>query len=96
MLDYYEVQPDGSFVLLAQMRACHGGCSDPVESVTRRNVEAIILGGVSPQSLLRFCNSGIRVFEAKGLTAEEILRSYSSGRLNEIKMDRFAKLGKRR
>ena len=95
-LDYYETHPDGSYDLLAQMRSCRGGCSDPVETVTRRNVDAIIVSGISPNSLMRFCNAGVRVFKADNPSVRNVIESFVAGDLKEIGMNRFAALGKAR
>ena len=96
LLDYYEVDSDGSFDHLAQMRYCHAGCSDPVETITRRDVDAIIVGGISPHSLMRFCNAGVNVYEADGSSAGTLIASFLAGSLREIGMDRFATPGKTR
>lgn len=94
LLDYYDVERDGSLKLLAQMRSCRGGCSDPVETVTRRNVDAIIVRGMSPNSLMRLCNAGVKIFEADGPSVRILIDSFVAGDLKEIGMNRFAMLGK--
>lgn len=93
-LDYYEVHSDGEFEMLAQMRSCRGGCSDPVEAVSRRNVEAVIVTGISPGSLMRFCHAGVGVFKADSSTVRVVIDSFVAGSLEEIGIDRFPTLGK--
>ncbi len=96
LLDYYEVNPDGSLDHSAQMRSCQGGCSDPVEVVTRRNVDAIIVNGISPHSLMRFYNAGVKVFAADSSSIRTLIDSLIAGELKEIGIDRFATIGKTR
>jgi len=96
LLDYYEVKPDGSLDLLAQMRSCQGGCSDPVEVVTRRKVDAIIVNGISPHSLMRFYNAGVKVFSANSQSVKILIDSFVAGELKEIGIDRFATIRKTR
>lgn len=94
LFDYYEVQEDGKFEHLAQMRPCLGGCSDPIEAVTRREVKAVIVAGISPSSLMRFSNSGIMVLRADSPSVRALIDSFATGRLVKIGIDEFAKLGK--
>jgi predicted Fe-Mo cluster-binding NifX family protein len=96
LLDYYEVNPDGSLDHLAQMRSCQGGCSDPVEAVTRRNVDAIIVNRISPHSLMRFYNAGVKVYAADSSSVSSLIDSFIAGELKEIGIDRFATIGKTR
>jgi len=96
LLDYYEVHQDGNFEHLAQTRPCVGGCADPIESITRREVKAIIVAGISPGSLMRFRNSGVKVFRADTPVVRSLIDSFIAGSLEEIGIDKFAELGKTR
>ncbi len=94
LLDYYETTEDGNFEHIAQTRLCFGGCSDPIEAITRRGVNSIIVAGLSPNSLMRFVNAGIKVYRTNPGQVMSIIDSFISGTLEEIGMDQFAKLGK--
>jgi len=96
LLDYYELTEDGNFEHIAQTRQCMGGCSDPIETVTRREVRAIIVAGISPNSLMRFSNSGIKIYRTDPGQVMSIIDSFISGVLEEIGIDQFAKLGKQK
>jgi len=87
LLDYYEVHEDGNFEHLAQTRPCLGGCSDPVEAITRRGVEAIIVVEISPSSLMRFSRSGIKVLKADNPAVRSLIDSFVAGDLKEIHVD---------
>lgn len=94
LLDYYEIEEDGNFEHIAQTRYCTGGCSDPVEAITRRGVGSIIVTGISPGSLTRFSNEGIKVYRTDPGQVMSIIDSFISGRLEEMGRDQIAKLGK--
>ena len=96
LLDYYEINEDGNFEHIAQTRPCPGGCSDPVEAITRRGVGVIVVVGISPSSLTRFTNEGVKVFRTDPGQVMSIIDSFISGVLEEIGMDQFAKLGKQK
>ena len=91
-MDYYELDSDGSFEQVAQTRQCAGACSDAVEGVTRRDVKTIIVAGISPNSLLKFKNAGIRVLKANSQSVRELIDALATNRLEEIGIDQFAKL----
>jgi len=94
VLDYYEVHPDGSYECLAQTRQCAGSCSDAVERISRRGAKVIIVKSVSPSSLLKFRNLGVRVLKANSSSVAELMRDFAKNRLEEIGIDQFAKLGR--
>jgi len=94
LLDHYEVHEDGKFDHLAQIRPCLGGCSDPVEAITRREVKATIVARISPGSLMRFSNSGIKVLRADNPAVRSLIDSFVAGELEEISIDRFGEFGK--
>jgi predicted Fe-Mo cluster-binding NifX family protein len=92
ILDHYEARDDGSFEHIAQTRQCAGCCSDAVEGIARREVKAVIVAGVSPNSLLKFTNDRIRVLKASSRSVKGLMQSFANGALEEIGMDKFAKL----
>lgn len=96
LLDYYEIEEDGNFEHVAQTKLCMGGCADPVETITRRDVEVVVVAGLSPDSLLRLKNSGVRVFRTDPGQVMSIIDSFLSGDLKEIGMDQFSDLGKQK
>jgi predicted Fe-Mo cluster-binding NifX family protein len=96
VLDYYDVLPNGRFEHLAQTRQCAGTCSDAVEGIARREVKAVIVAGLSPNSLLKFHNAGIRVLRADRESVHDLLKEFTSDSLKEIGMDQFARLRQRK
>jgi len=90
ILDYYEVHDDRNFEHTAQMRGCLGGCSDPVEAITRRGVEAVIVAGISPRSLMLFRNAGIKVLRADNPVVRSLIDSFIAESLEEIGVKEFA------
>ena len=96
VLDYYEVGSDGNFAQIAQTRQCAGACSDAVEGITRRDVKTIIVAGISPSSLLKFKNAGIRVLKANSQSVRELIDAFAKSSLEEIGIDQFAKLRDRK
>jgi len=92
VLDYYEVYGDGSFEHVAQTRQCAGACSGAVEGIARRDVKTIIVAGISPSSLLKFKNAGIRVLKANSRSIRRLMDAFAMNSLEEIGIDQFAKL----
>ncbi len=84
MLDYYELNPDGSFAQIAQTRNCIGACIDPAEAITRRGVEKVIVRGISGSYLMRFRNAGIKVLKASDTGVAQLLRAAAKNELKEI------------
>lgn len=93
VLDYYDVSSDGGFDHVAQTRQCAGTCSDAVEGIMRRGATHVIIAGLSPNSLLKFWRFGIKVLRADTESVPELMRLFTAGSLDEIKIDQFAKLG---
>lgn len=85
MLDYYELNLDGTFELMAQTRNCIGACIDPVEAIMRRGVERLIVKAIGSSYKSRFRSSGIRVYQADSEQVEELMRSVAGERLHEIR-----------
>lgn len=94
MLDYYETDRDSSFAQIAQTRQCACACSDAVEGIARRDVKTVIVAGISPSSLLKFKNAGIRVLKTNSRSVRELMDAFAKNNLEEIGIDQFAKLGR--
>lgn len=84
MLDYYELDPDGSYEQVAQTRNCAGGCSDPVERISRRQVDLLIVTGISHSFLNRFKRAGVKVLKASSQQVDVLLKAAAQNRLEEI------------
>jgi len=93
--DFYDVHPDGNFERLAETRPCTCWGPNQVEAVSRRGIEAIIVADISPSTLLKFVNASVRVLRADNPSVMTLLDSCAAGRLQEIGIDQFAKLGKK-
>jgi len=94
VLDYYDVHPDGMFEHTSQMRNCgEATCSDPVDAIVGRKVEVVIVTSLSPSSLMRFHNEGVKVLVTDNPSVRATLDLLASGKLQELTMDRFAELG---
>jgi len=85
MLDYYEVEQDGSYSQIAQTRNCIGACIDPVEAIMRRGVERVVVRSIGPSYLMRFRNAGVRVFLANSEEVDELIKSIAKDELKEMK-----------
>ena len=97
LLDYYEVHPDGMFEHTSQTRNCGAAtCVDPVDAIIGRGVEAVIVTSLSPSSLMRFHNSGVKVLVTDNPSVRATLDLLAKGALQELTMDAFAGLGKNR
>ncbi len=97
VLDYYEVHPDGMFEHTSQARNCGAAtCVDPVDAIIGRTVEAVIVTSLSPSSLMRLHNAGVKVLVTDNPSVRATLDLLAKGELQELTMDRFAELGKNR
>ena len=94
VLDYYELQENGEFEHMAQTRKCLGGCADLVESIVRRRVEIVVVVSLSPNSLLKLSNSGVRVYRTNNPSSKISLEMLSRGKLVEINRSQFSKTAK--
>ncbi len=95
VLDFYDMTPEGGFAHVAQTRQCASSCSDAIEGIARRDAEVIIVAGLSPNSLLRLRNAGIKVLRANSKSVPELMKSLVTNSLVEIGINQFAKLGHR-
>lgn len=95
VLDYYEVHPDGTFEHTSQARNCGAAaCVDPVDAIVGRKADAVIVASLSPSSLMRLHNGGVRVLVTDNPSVRASLDMLADGRLEELTMKRFAGLGK--
>lgn len=84
VIDYYDLEPGGEFEHSAQSVFCGGGCFDVVEAMIRREVRAVVVGGMSASTLQRFRMAGVKVYKADGMLVRALLGSLASGRLEEL------------
>jgi len=84
VIDYYELGPDGGFDHSAQSVFCGGGCFDVVEAMIRRDVKAIVVGGMSASTLQRFRMAGVKVYKADSPLVRSLLSSLALGELAEL------------
>ena len=97
LLDYYELLPDGRFEHTAQMRNCGGAtCVDPIDAISSRGVEKVVVTGLTPTSLLRLHNAGVKVYLADDPLARAALDDLAKGTLTEVTIDRFAAIERTR
>jgi predicted Fe-Mo cluster-binding NifX family protein len=96
VFDFYDVHPDGNFERFAQASPCACWGPDQAEAVSRRGIEAIIVEGISPSALLKFSTAGVRVLRVDNPSVAALLDSLASGRLDEIGIDQFARLRKKK
>lgn len=96
VLDYYELHEDGNFEHEAETKNCFAGCVDPVDAIVKRRTEAVVVVGIHPSSLMRFWNAGVRVYRASDPSVPVLLNRLASGQLEQLKIDMFAALGKKK
>ena len=82
--DFYDFLPDGSFEMTAQTRPCACWGPDQAEAVSRRGIDAVIVGGISPNALLRFRSASVRVLRVNDPSIAALLVSFFAGKLEEI------------
>ena len=92
MLDFYDLRENGEFEHVAQTRKCLGGCADPIETIVRRGTERVVVLTLSPNSLLKLTNSGVRVFRTDTPVVRSSLDLLSRNGLTEIDRSQFSKL----
>jgi len=97
LLDYYELLPDGRFEHTAQMRNCgDAACVNPVDAIASRGVAKIVVTGLTPTSLMRLHNAGVKVYLAGDPLVRVALDDLAKGALTEVTIDRFATLERTR
>ncbi|MGQ9587921.1 MAG: hypothetical protein ACUVT7_06030 [Thermoplasmata archaeon] len=96
ILDYYNLHDDGSFEHTAQTRKCLSGCSDSVRSIVKRGVEGVMVVDLSPGSLPRLRTAQVKVFLTEATSARTSIDLLHKGRLRELGMDQFSKVGRKR
>jgi predicted Fe-Mo cluster-binding NifX family protein len=94
LFDYYDTDGGGEHRLIAQMRRC--ACADLVEPIIRRKVDAVVVKGLAPGSLLALAHARVHVFIADGAIVKDSLDELVSGGLREVRVKDFASLGGKR
>jgi predicted Fe-Mo cluster-binding NifX family protein len=70
------------------MRNCGGAaCIDPVEAIVGRKVEVVVVTDISPSSLMRFNNAGVKVLVSQNPSVRVTLENLGDGELKELTMD---------
>jgi len=92
MLDFYDLRENGEFEHIAQTRKCLGGCADPIETIVRRGTEGVVVLTLSPNSLLRLTNSGVKVFRTDTPVVRSALDLLSRNGLTVIDRSQFSRL----
>jgi len=92
MLDFYDLRENGEFDHTAQTGNCLGGCADPIETIVRRGTERVVVLTLSPNSLLKLTNSGVRIFKTDNPVVRSTLDLLSRDGLTEIDRSQFSKL----
>ena len=95
ILDYYDLKEDCGYEHVAQTRKCLGGCSDLIESMVRREVDGVIVTGLSPTSLLKLKNGGVKVFLTEDSSVKASIDLLCENKLKEIGLDQFSKLARK-
>ncbi|MBE0517821.1 MAG: NifB/NifX family molybdenum-iron cluster-binding protein [Thermoplasmata archaeon] len=95
LLDHYDVDADGRFEHTAQIRNCGGAtCVDPIDAIIGRGVDAVIITGLTPDSLMRFHQGSVRVLMTADPSVRATLDALARNELEEITIDQFARLEK--
>ena len=92
MLDFYDLRENSEFDHVAQTGKCLGGCADPIETIVRRGTEKVVVLTLSPNSLLKLTNSGVRVFRTDTPVVRSSLNQLSRNGLTEIDRSQFSRL----
>jgi predicted Fe-Mo cluster-binding NifX family protein len=85
--DFFDVRSDGQVDLVAETRYCDGGCLDMVEAITKRGVDAIIVGGMGSNSLRKFKLAGVKVLLADNSSPRLLIKSLVDGRLVNLESE---------
>lgn len=84
VIDYYDLEDDGSFEHTAETRYCGGGCFDVVEAMVRRETKALVVNNISPSTYRRFVTEGVKVYFADGRTSRVLLVRMSDGTIQQL------------
>jgi len=64
---------------------CTGtACVDPIDLISRRGTSVLIVAKISSSFLIRFLDSGVRVFEGASGRVRDATEDFVQGRLREI------------
>jgi len=94
LFDYYTMDKTGVPTHTAQARRCL--CSDLVEPVVRRGIDAVIVKELSSGSLFKFASARVRVFVTPEKSVKSSLELLHDGKLEELGMKDLARLGRKR
>jgi len=94
LFDCYELHEEGEPELVAEMRRC--ACSDLIEPIIRRGVDAVVVKGLAPSSLLALGNAGMKVFLSESPSVKASLDMLDQGRLKEVGLRDFSTIGRKR
>lgn len=94
VFDFYDVKENGEFEQVAQSRVCMCWGADQAEAIARRGIDAIIVATISPNSLLKFKSFRVKVLRSNNPSVAALTDSFASGKLEEIGIGEFARLGK--
>ena len=94
LLDYYTIGENGRFEQTAQTRRCL--CSDLIESVIRRGIDAVIVKDLTSTSLFKFASSRVRVLVSPSRSVKASIDLFQKGELPELTMRDVARLAKKR
>ena len=61
--------------------------SYPMGALDNKNIDSVICGGMSADTLQKLNEAGIRVYIAASGTVEEIINKYKQGKLEEITVE---------
>lgn len=85
ILDYYDLHPDGMFEHTAHTRNCGGAsCVDPVDAITGRRTESVVVTDISAPNLMRLKNAGVKVYAAENPSVRVSLEDLARGALSEL------------
>ena len=74
-----------SFVPNAAAQAGMGAGVAAAQAVAQQGVQAVISGNFGPNALMVLKQSGIKIYQASGLTANQAVKQFIEGKLQEIK-----------
>jgi len=61
----------------------HGNCH-PLKNLSSKKFDGIVCGGIGKRAIQMLNDSGIKVYKADGLTINDIVDSFTGGKMKEI------------
>ncbi len=68
----------------------HGMCQ-PMDALNGKEIDAVISGGMGARAVNKLNQGGIKVFRSNGLTVEDTVKNYKSGKLKPITIESACK-----